>query len=353
MRGGTLRWETHAEFTTYSWDAPPAGDGPPSLSAILGADFVPPGPLMVATRLDLVRDETSLADLMARFDPGSIAVSGFRDQRALGITDFQPDATGMTRITLIDRGLAAQEIGPLVQRLIEIETYRTLALLGLPEARQRQPAVARVEAALIGITQSIGGTAGLSANRQLLEDLTALAAELEAGSSASAYRFGATRAYAEIVRQRLASVREGPVEGYSRWTSFLERRMAPALRTCESVEKRQDELSERLGRAANLLRTRIEVELEQQNRELLAAINRRARMQLRLQQTVEGLSVAAVSYYVVGLIGYIAKGVLDAGHLDFDPAIVTAAAVPPVMLIIWLLVRRIRARHGGEDGEHS
>ncbi len=76
-------------------------------------------------------------------------------------------------------------------------------------------------------------------------------------------------------------------------------------------------------------------------------MNRRARLQLRLQQTVEGLSVAAVSYYVVGLIGYLARGGQEAFGLPWDPAVATAVAVPAVVIMVWALVRRIR-RHAAD-----
>ena len=104
------------------------------------------------------------------------------------------------------------------------------------------------------------------------------------------------------------TIGERKVEGLPTWSSFLARRMAPAMRTCATTEERQTNLSEKLARAANLLRTRVDVELERQNRDLLKSMNERTRLQLRLQTTVEGLSVAAVSYYVVGLFGYLVKG---------------------------------------------
>ena len=108
-------------------------------------------------------------------------------------------------------------------------------------------------------------------------------------------------------------IREHGVEGWPTFQDFLARRMAPAMRTCAMLEERQAKLSEKLSRAANLLRTRVDVEIERQNRDLLSAMNDRARMQLRLQETVEGLSVAAISYYVVGLAAYVFKGAKDAG----------------------------------------
>jgi uncharacterized membrane-anchored protein len=134
------------------------------------------------------------------------------------------------------------------------------------------------------------------------------------------------------------------VKGFSTWSSFLARRMAPAMRTCVMIEERQANLSTKLARAANLLRTRVDVELEQQNRDLLRSMNERTRLQLRLQATVEGLSVAAITYYVVGLFGYVAEAASEAG-VPIHPGYATAAVVPFVALFIWGLVRRIRKRN--------
>jgi uncharacterized membrane-anchored protein len=121
--------------------------------------------------------------------------------------------------------------------------------------------------------------------------------------------------------------------------------MAPAMRTCLTIEERQANLSRKLARAANLLRTRVDVELERQNRDLLTSMNERTRLQLRLQSTVEGLSVAAISYYVVGLFGYVVKGAHDAGVVHVDPGFAIAAFVPVAVVLIWSLVRHIRRKH--------
>ena len=352
-----LRWETHSEFTTYSWDmAPDATERAPSFTALLAGEFEQPGPLIVATRLDLVEDRRDIPQMLQGLDAGTTAVSSLRQGRAVGATDFQLNDDGMTRILLVDRGLFPHEIGPIVIRLIELETYRTLALLGLPEAWRLQPQINQTEAGLKEATTKIGLSPDLAENRALLESLTSLAGDLEAAAAQSAFRFGATSAYYNIVQSRLTAIREGPLEGYTRLSSFLQRRMAPAMQTCRSVEVRQREVSDRLARATELLRTRIEVELEQQNRELLASMNNRARQQLRLQQWVEGLSVAAVSYYVVSLVYYLANGA-DALGLGVDPYRVTAFAVAPVVLGIWLFVRSVRRREHAEespeDNSHS
>ena len=259
------------------------------------------------------------------------------------VTDFRQDGDGLTRILVLDSGLSMSRRGALAQRLIEIETYRTLAMLGLPLAQSLSARLRRMEDQLADITSGMRGT-GERDSQGLLTELTELAAELEADAAASLYRFGASRAYDGIVEERLAALDEVAAPGYDSWAGFLQRRVAPAMRTCRSVEERQANLSRKLTRATTLLRTWVDVEVEKQNRDLLASMNNRAKLQLRLQQTVEGLSVAAVSYYVVGLIGYLTKGLTVFG-VSLKPELLTAASVPLAVALVWLGVRRIRMSH--------
>ena len=275
----------------------------------------------------------------------SLAVAETSDGKALFASDFQTDEAGFVRILVIDRGLSSEGAGALVQRIIELETYRMLALLGLPEAQRLSRSIGRIERRLSEVTEEMQRTADLVDNHRLLDDLTALAAELEAGAAASLFRFGASRAYHEIVQFRLQTIGERKVGGLPTWSSFLARRMAPAMRTCIATEERQANLSRKLARAANLLRTRVDVELEQQNRDLLKSMNERTRLQLRLQTTVEGLSVAAISYYVVALFDHLVKAADHAELLRIEPSYATAAFVPVAVLGIWWIVRRIRSSH--------
>lgn len=340
---GRLRWERYTEFSSWTFDAPATAsldeplDGHP-----FGEGFTSPGPLISATRLDLLPPERADA-IPAFFDPTSLSYSEMDGGLAAVATDFHQDAEGFTRIVAIDRGLGPARAGALTQRLIEVETYRTLALLGLPEAQRLAPRLGRIEGELARITASLH--AGTVESAKLLDELIALSAELEADAVATLYRFGASRAYDEIVNQRLDVLQETPIPGYDTWGAFLRRRQAPAMRTCRTVSERQETLSVKLARAADLLRTRVDVELEQQNRDLLQSMNRRAHLQLRLQQTVEGLSVAAVSYYVVGLIGYLAHGAEEASA-PIHPTVIAALAVPFVVVAVALVVRRVRRRHG-------
>jgi uncharacterized membrane-anchored protein len=351
----TLRWEQHSEFTTYTWELPgevAAGAlpfHPPASALAQPMGFVPqPGPLLVAVDLHLVGDGATNVERL--FDPASLAVAETGDSAALYATDFQADPAGFVRILIVDRGLGASRAGALVQRVIEIETYRTLALLGLPEAQRLAPSVRRIETRLAEVTEEMRHSEGSEANHRLLDELTALAAELEAGAAASLFRFGASRAYHEIVHLRLQTIGERAVAGTTTWSAFLARRMAPAMHTCIALQERQANLSSKLARAANLLRTRVDVELQQQNRDLLKSMDRRTQLQLRLQATVEGLSVAAISYYVVGLFGYLVKGMHDSG-VPLDPSLATAAFVPIAVLLMWWTVRRIRRRNIGAGSD--
>ena len=347
--GAGLRWEQHSEFTTYTLDIAAHDDRTPferpvrELLALVPA-FVQPGPLLVAADLHLMTEE-AVDGLADHFDAASLAAARVEGDAALIASDFRPCPDGFVRILVLDRALDPAGAGALCQRVLEIEAYRILALLGLPEAQRLAPSMRRIEEDLTRIAAAMTTSQELNSDQRLLDEMTVLAAALEADWAASAYRFGASRAYDGIVQQRLAVIGESRHEPWPTFGTFLARRMAPAMRTCQMLEERQANLSRKLTRAANLLRTRVDVAIEQQNRDVLSAMNERTALQLRLQQTVEGLSVAAISYYVVGLVSYVAKGAKDAGLLPVDPGFVTAAAVPLSILFVWLMVRRIRRGH--------
>jgi len=341
---GTLRWERHTEFSTYLWEGPlGARDRKPLEDSPFGNGFSPPETVISGIRLEIRKWTPQNERLIAAFDPESLCYSVVENGKAAIVTDFRQDGEGLTRILILDLGMSAARTGALAQRLIEIETYRTLCMLGLPVAQSLSARLRRIEDRLAELTSRMRA-AEQRDSQALLAELTELAAELEADAAASLYRFGASRAYDGIVEERLDALVEQVVPGYETWAGFLQRRVAPAMRTCRSVEERQANLSSKLTRATTLLRSWVDVEVEKQNRDLLASMNNRARLQLRLQQTVEGLSVAAVSYYVVGLIGYLAKGTsLFSGRVQ--PELLTAVSVPFVAAGIWLFVRRIRRSH--------
>jgi uncharacterized membrane-anchored protein len=243
--------------------------------------------------------------------------------------------------------MSPYQAGRLTQRLLEMETYRIMALLALPVAQEVSPQIGAQERELAEISAALV-EAQEADEPLLLQRLTRMAAEAESRESRHRFRFSAATAYYELVRNRIHELREMRMEGMQTFGEFTERRLAPAMNTCQAVAARQEMLSQRVARATQLLSTRVDITRERQNQALLASMERRARQQLRLQQAVEGFSVAAITYYVVGLVAYLAKGLVTSG-VAFHEEIVTSIAIPIVALTVALGVRRFRRRTAEHD----
>jgi uncharacterized membrane-anchored protein len=343
-----LKWERHGEFSAYTVLV--RGQSPrPFSEPALG--FVPaewlaaiPGQTIVAAHAKLVRaaaappDAATLAD---HFGGNVVVGAEIGEGAGMAFTDFRIRDDGFVRFLVLDRGFTPRQAGRMLQRLFEIEAYRVLALLALPIARREAPRVLEIERALEALTADIAREGGT--DEQLLGELTRLAARVESAAAASRFRFGAARAYYDLVCARIGELRERRIPGLQTIDEFMGRRLAPAMATVDSVARRMADLSERVARASALLSTRVDIARERQNQALLASMDRRARLQLRLQQTVEGLSVAAITYYVVGLVGHAAKALKAAGAA-VEPDPVTGLAIPIVAVLAALGVRHVRRR---------
>lgn len=353
-----LRWEQHTEFTTYTWltrqdaAAPFAHPDPIRSGEIV---FTPQGKLISSAHMSVIAPDTLRPNPVEGFNPLASCVIKASDGQARVTTDFQVDSHGYTRFLIESMGLSPSHAARLVQRMLELETYRTLALLGLPEARSAGPELQKMEHELGEITHAISTAPDTGSQQALLARLSKLAAAIEAQTARTAFRFSASRAYYAQVKSRLELIQEEQEGGYVSITAFFRRRLEPAIDTCAAVEERQRRLSAQLARASDMLRTGIQFELQHQNRDLLRSMDERASMQLRLQQTVEGLSVAAISYYVVGLTAYLTKGIKEAGLLPkaLTPEIVTAVSVPVIVAIIYLAMRRVHHKLTGKAEKSS
>ena len=348
-----LKWERHTEFVRYTFIRDGMGREPfsdPALEAV-PKDWVSglPGEVIMAAHLVLVpAGEAAVALGESVFPRDALVGSVMGDDTSAVFTDFRIYPDGFSRILMQDRGLNAWQAGRVAQRLLEIDTYRMMALLALPVAQGLAPFIARCEQELARITAAMV-TAGEAEEPVLLDRLTRLAAEIDSRQSDNLYRFSAAAAYDEIVQRRIAELREQRIAGLQTLQEFIERRMAPAMNTCRSVSTRQEELSRRVARATQLLSTRVGITREGQSHALLATMNRRVRQQLRLQSTVEGLSIAAVTYYVVGLIGFLAEGLAAAGALPVKAYLVKGLSVPVVAIVLLLALRRVRRAMHRED----
>lgn len=349
-----LRWERHTEFSTYTVYRFGTIDRPFTATAL---DLVPqdwlaavPGSLIAAMHIEAQAGERPADQLAAVFDGDCLIGSRVMGEAAVLWTDFRLHADGFARAMICDLGMNGRQIGRLVQRILEIETYRMMALLAYPLARRASGDIFRLDSDLAAIIASLADPTSQVSERALLDRLTPLAAEAERLEADNGLRLSAAKAYYAIVNQRIAELREARIQGVQTVGEFMDRRLAPAMKTCDSVADRQAILTRRASRAGELLRTRVDIALEEKNRDLLRSMDRRAQLQLRLQETVEGLSVVAISYYLIGLIGYAAKGAKAAG-LPVHPEVAVLFALPLVVGLVWLGVRRLRRAlgHGGEE----
>ncbi|WP_332669893.1 DUF3422 family protein [Aromatoleum sp.] len=350
-----LRWERHTEFSSYTFFRRCAGDD--DTVARLALFAVPaswrreiPGQLIVATHVE-VRDaaddppETVIAQDGHEFSP--VVASGVTAGAGWVLTDFQI-VDGFSRFIVFNRSMTPRQAGRTVQRLLEIETYRVMALLALPVAKDVGRLLARAENELADLTDAMGRSAATDDERGVLNRLTRLAADIERSVARTSFRFGAAAAYYQLVRQRIEDLREVRLDGFPPIREFMDRRLAPAIATCATMARRQEDLSSRIARNSQLLRTRVDIELERQNQELLAQMNRRAKLQLRLQETVEGLSVVAITYYGSQLVQYLAKGGKDF-LTPATPEVVTAVSIPIIAGLVALGLRRMRRQLAAEE----
>ncbi len=354
-----LKWECHTEFATYTF-AERHDDGLPLADAfervplhqipqewLLGLK----GKIMVAAHV--VLDKTrgprdAYASSLRRVFEGNMLVGSHVLEGGEIWTDFLIQSDGFSRFVIRDVDLHEQQAGRLVQRVLEIETYRMMALLGLPQAQQAAPVLNAIEGELATLTAEMVGTdtsnvqqlSDTDDEQALLSNITGLAARIEKLSLDNSYRFSASQAYFRLVNARIEELREMRIDGILTVSEFMDRRLTPAMNTCEAMARRQEALAERIAHTNDLLRTRVGIVQERQNRQILQSMNARAAQQLRLQQAVEGLSVAAISYYLVGLLNYAGKAVKAIGW-SIDPEVATGLLVPVVAAGVWMGLRRM------------
>ena len=342
-----LKWESHTEFVTYSAFSPGVSARPfdPEEMRVFPDNWLAAAPgkrlvsLLIRVEVMPEDEDEVTSHLEDWFVPESLACSRVVDGAAIIAGDFRIDPAGQMRFAVFVRpGTGARRVGRIVQRLCEIETYRAMSMLGLMRARRMSARLNEIDPKLSALVSGLD-SAGQSPEATLHE-LLAISAELESQAVQVSFRFGATAAYEAIVNQRIEVLREIRIQGRQTFGEFMMRRYDPAMRTVKSAEARLRSMAERAQRAAELLRTRVDVERSAQNQKLLESMDKRADLQLRLQRTVEGLSVVAISYYAVNLATYALYPFAE--RLSISKGVATAVATPVVILLVWAAVRRIR-----------
>ncbi len=351
----TVKWERHSEFTRYSIvqampDHADLDAQEPDLSAALAvsAEWLRtiPGRTIVAIKLALLAGEVAdpqplVPRIRAWFGVGPVVASVVgTDGYALAASDFSLRPSGFSRMLVVaPASTSPSRVGRVAQRLLEVETYRMMALRGLPVAKELGTMLSRSEPQVAAITAQLEGKA--ASDQELLDALVALAAHVERAMAQHMYRFSATAAYNALVQQRILELRERPIPGTPTLGEFMRRRLSPAIATVAATGERLQSLSERVARASDLLSTRVGIATEAQNQQLLEKLTRGQEVQVRLQSTVEGLSIAAISYYVVSLLLYGAKSLKLLG-LNFDPEVAVGVMVPVVLWGVWRITRYVQ-----------
>ncbi|HDR29821.1 DUF3422 family protein [Rhodovulum sp.] len=342
-----IKWESHAEFVTYTIFAPGVAERPfdPAAWEVFSEDWLEkaPGARLTSAliRVEQLREGRDDIDdrLSDWFVAESLCASSILDDAGIVATDFRIDPGGHMRFAVFARpGTGERRVGRIVQRLTEIETYKAMSMLGLPRARQLSARLAELDPQL---TELVGEMReGYRQPEETLRNLLAVSAELESLLAQTAFRFSATTAYEALVNQRIEVLREERFGYRQTFREFMMRRYEPSMRTVKATEAQLNNMTRRAVRAANLLRTQVDVERSAQNQKLLESMDKRADLQLRLQRTVEGLSVVAISYYAVSLVSYMVYPLADA--LEVSTGLLTALLTPLVVAGVWAMVRSIR-----------
>ncbi|WP_417241476.1 DUF3422 family protein [Celeribacter sp.] len=348
-----LKWESHTEFVTYTVFADGVADRAFDKGTfdIFPQDWLDEAPGQRITsaliRIEPVDSHHAMTDrLHAWFERESLAAAHVLDEALVVASDFRIDEAGHMRFAVFPRpDTGERRIGRVVQRLCEIETYKAMSMLGLVQARKVVGELAGIETELSRLMAAMAQEGKDVAEDGLLDDILRLSTRIETLVTRTNFRFGATGAYEAIVTQRIEVLRETRFHGRQLFSEFMMRRYDPAMRTVKAAERQLDGVAERAARAADLLRTKVDVARQAQNQALLASMDRRADLQLRLQETVEGLSVVAISYYALGLAGYAVYPFLE--PLGLSKGMALAILTPPVVLVMWLGLRRLKKHHLG------
>jgi uncharacterized membrane-anchored protein len=347
-----IRWELHTEFVSWTFmralpaEAVGEREPAPAIDAVPQEWFARlPGQCLTSLHIWALPASrgAGTSPLVKRvLHEDTLVASSVAGGFGEVYTDFAIHSDGFSRILLFAGDMTPRRLGRLVQRLLEIETYRMAALLGLPAAREASAELASAERELAELADAIR-TATRNDEPRLLDRLTKLAGQVESQHASTHSRFSASAAYFELVDKRIDDIAEARLTGMQTIREFMDRRLTPARSTCEWATRRQDALSQRVSRISSLLRTRVEIEQQQSSQALLATMNQRQDLQLKLQSTVEGLSVAAITYYIVGLVSYLAKG---AGKLGWPLSAESTAAlaIPVVALAVWWSLRRLHRK---------
>lgn len=346
-----VKYERHSEFSSW-WFFQQTASNDIHQTTEFVCDLAQwinrlPGKLLVALNIRVCQVDAfpSVHDIAPYFTGNTVVGGLIAHESGAAYTDFRIDGSGRSRMLFLNRNMGSRQAGRQLQGLVEIETYRMMALLALPDVQDAFPLLSREEQALIEVSRQLASTSNGDEDQSrdliLQQEISRISSAIEALSSRTQFRLSASDAYFELVNKRIADLNESNLSGIQGFGEFMERRLLPAMKTCRTFAQRIRETSHRVSRISQLLQTRVEIARETQNSQLLASMEKRSKHQLHLQQAVEGLSIVAISYYGIGIAGYVFKAMKTMGLLQ-DVELATGIATPLILLSVAFLTRKIR-----------
>jgi uncharacterized membrane-anchored protein len=337
----TLKWERHSEFFTLTLVQPRRADDPlwGQWPEVLVALLTPYRQHLISADQILVESGRTWHDGPARCGFKDPAASHLGSGDATVWSDFRLDDQGVNRLLLVNHRLNAYRLGRMIRRLLEIETYRMMASLSLPVAQQVSHELKEYDRELDRLSER--NAEGSDAARALSADLARLSARIVHCTARTRQRFGAATAYAELVSERIAELRESHVEDCQRLGVFIERRFRPTVRYCAATDQRLARLGQSVANLGDLLQVRVQSEVEEQNSAILHSLNARADTQIKIQKAVEGLSIIAISYYLLSLFKLLYQGLHSLG-LELSERTALLGLGPLALLTLGGVILRIR-----------
>lgn len=347
-----VKYERHSEFSSW-WFFQQTNSNDPNLQADFCCNLDQwiskiPGEVLVAMNIRVcqVDDLPAMSEITPYFSGNTVIGSLIAHELGAAFTDFRIGANDRTGLLFLNRSMVSRQAGRMLQGLVEIETYRMMALRSLPIVQEAFPTLSEEEEALIKVSRELASEVEDDRSRQLRDielqqKISRISSSIEALSSSMQYRLEASDAYFQLVQRRINDLNESKIPGVQGFGEFMERRLLPAMKTCSTFSQRIRETSHRVSRISQLLQTRVDITREAQNSKLLASMDQRSKLQLQLQEAVEGLSIVAISYYSIGITTYVFKAIKTLGLLE-DPELATGIATPLILILVVVLIRRIR-----------
>lgn len=350
-----VTWEAHTEYYSYQvWHIPDDKLKPLEFGPLTFPNYAMPlSPLGIEVNaLDiLVLPHTSLSVEEVKNTMPGPQVYGSRifGQDISVMTTFTHDEYHRERYLIMcpSFDVLLTQLARTIDTLVAIENYTHLILLPLQAFAQSVDQVHQYEQRHLYqrgvITTEIGG----STPDKLQHWLTVLTQDfMKVSRLAESMRFklSASVPYERIIRSNLALLQEQGIDGCRKISEYVDGKTIGVADGYQQLIKRINALVNDFQGSIAVIRTKVELQLQDQNLalqdqnlQLLRSVDKTTRSQAILQHTVEGLSVIVISYYLSGLGSYVFKAMEHLGWIS-SASFASGAFVPITLGISFLLI---------------